>query len=305
MSFASTVRTFTIALVVVTSAQTATAAQDARFIGRVVDPDGVPVADVSITLRNVDNGQVVEIKSDKDGRYFRRALTIGRYEITFTKDGYIPARDQRRLGSGQTRHDAVLEPMAAVPVDPTTSPEYLAAYEAFQAGEKARVIEILEPVIESQPDFVAGALLLARAHFELEHWKQAISGYERVLALKPDLPVAYLDLGTALVQTGDLERASRSFESALAMQPDDADINYNIGAIYVRADDVEEAIKYLRRATELDPDHALAHKALAFALVRSDDIDGAIQHLERYLAIDPEAPDAAEMRQLLEQLRQS
>ena len=251
---------------ILTVGASAAAAQTARFTGRMTDLGGEPIAGVTITLRNVNTGATVQIESNDDGRYFRRALPIGSFEITFEKEGYVPARDFRRLGSGQTTHDAVLEPARIATVSIGSSPEYIAAYAAFEAGDLPQTIEILTTLVGHQPDFGPAHLLLARSHYELEHWVEAIAGYKRVIELEPGVPVAYLDLGVALSQVGDLDSAAGYFEKAVSMQPDDATVYYNVGAIFVRADRVDEAIEYLTRATELDPEAALAHKALAFAL---------------------------------------
>lgn len=294
-----------LAMAIASGSTLAAVLQDARLTGRVADPSGAAISEVTITLRNLDNGQVVQLHSGGDGKYFRRALTIGRYELSFEKAGYVTVRDERRLGSGQSVYDAVMEPAVVAPVDPGASPEYAAAFEAFNAGDQGRAIEILVPLVQQQPEFLAGILLLSRSHFELGHWEEAIAGYLRVIQLQPDVAVAYLDLGVAQVETGDLQGAEANFGKALALQPDDASVHYNIGAIYVRADRVDEAIVHLTKATELDPDSALAHKALAFALVRRNDVEGAIHHLQRYLEIAPDAADAAEMAALLEQLRGS
>lgn len=305
MKFSSALRCGVALLVVMISVSDAVGAQTARFTGRVVDPQGYPVADVTITLQHMENGQVVEISSDKDGKFFRRALSIGPYDIIFEKEGFVTVRDRRRLGSGVTNHEAVLQPMFATNADPSSSPEYVEAYEAFSAGDRETVIAILNPLVEREPQFVPGFLLLSRAHFELGHWDEAIVGYRRVVELNSEIVLAHLDLGVALVEKGELEQAEASFAKALKLEPDDATVYYNIGAIYVRVDRIDEAVSHLARATEIDPANAVAHKALAFALVRASDTAGAIHHLERYLALEPDAPDAAEMASLLEGLRGS
>ncbi len=298
-------RLSTLALFIFLAAVAGEALGQARFTGRVLDVAGEPIEGVRIILRNLDNGQVVELRSDGSGRFFRRALTIGMYEIRFEKDGYIPVQEQRRLGSGQTQHDAVLEPANIQTLGAEASPEYAAAFEAFNAGDRERAITILEDLVQQAPDFASGYLLLARSHFELNQWEPAIASYKRVIELNPDVSIAYLDLGVAYAETGEIDLAKESFETALQMQPGDASIHYNIGTVFVRADRIDDAIEHLRLATELEPDNALAHKALAFALVRQSDTEGARHHLERYLEIMPDAPDAAEMQAILEQLRGS
>jgi tetratricopeptide (TPR) repeat protein len=295
----------TVIVGIVVGSSASAAQPGAALAGRVVDTVGAPISDVTITLHNLDNGQVVHLQSDQDGRYFRHALTIGRYELTLEKEGYVTVRDQSRLGTGRTKHDSVMTPAVVARIDPGSSLEYAAAFEAFNAGALVRAIEILAPLVEVERDFAAGFLLLARSYFELEQWEDAVVGYRRVIELQPDMANAYLDIGVAYMETGDLQSASSSFAKALALQPDDASVHYNIGTIYIQADRVDDAIDYLTKATELDPESALSHKALAFALARRSDMEGAIRHLERYLEIAPDAPDAEEMANLLEQLRGS
>lgn len=282
------------------------AAAQATLSGRVLDEmSGEPIEGATITLRNLDNGQVVEIESDSSGRFFRRGLTMGRYEMRFEKDGYVTVRDERRLRGGQTQHEAVMTPATIAALGPESSPEYAAAFEAFNSGDREGAIELLEEILDQAPDFASGHLLLARSHFELSAWEPAIESYQRVIELNPEVAIAYLDLGVAYAETEQIELAKQYFETALEMQPPDSTIHYNIGTVYVRADELDQAILHLRQATELDPENALAHKALAFALARQSDTEGAIRHLERYLAIMPDAPDAADIQAILDQLRGS
>lgn len=278
--------------------------QEVRIQGRVVDPSGEPLAGVTITLLDLDRNQSVQIDSGNDGTFFRRGLQLARYRIEFRKDGYVTLVEERRLGFGDNRMEVVMEPAAPeAPPGPAESPEYAAGFEAFQAGRYQRAVELLEPLAVEHPDFPSVLLLLGRSHLELAQWEQAAAAYRRTLELEPDHALAHLDLGVALVEMGDLDAAAPHLEAALELRPEEAEVHYNVGTVYFQAGEVKRAVVHLRQALELEPDHALAHKALAFALVRQERLPEAAEHLGRYLQLEPEAPDAAAMRDLLEELR--
>jgi hypothetical protein len=58
--------------------------------GLVTDAAGAPVADASVTIKNVDTGYTREVKTDGAGLYVAPALPIGTYSVTSTSSGFSP-----------------------------------------------------------------------------------------------------------------------------------------------------------------------------------------------------------------------
>lgn len=58
-------------------------AQDGRVTGQVLDTNGKPWPDVTVTLKS-DTGRVFTVKTDKDGKYSQIGLPGGMYTITVT-----------------------------------------------------------------------------------------------------------------------------------------------------------------------------------------------------------------------------
>src|SRR5262245_40125585 len=67
-------------------------AQVASITGRVTDPSGAVVPAASISARSVDTGVQAATESTSDGYYTLPALQPGRYELSVSKQGFVPVR---------------------------------------------------------------------------------------------------------------------------------------------------------------------------------------------------------------------
>ncbi|MGH7836697.1 MAG: carboxypeptidase regulatory-like domain-containing protein, partial [Candidatus Binataceae bacterium] len=57
----------------------------ARLDGQVFDKNGNPYPDVTVEIKNPDNGQTYTTKTDKNGKYVQLGLLNGVYDVVFTK----------------------------------------------------------------------------------------------------------------------------------------------------------------------------------------------------------------------------
>src|SRR6202789_1113007 len=77
-------------LLVLTFALAAFAQDSGRLNGEILDKDGKPYADVTVSLKNQETGQVYTIKTDKSGKFVQLGMRGGIYTVTSTnaKDGF-------------------------------------------------------------------------------------------------------------------------------------------------------------------------------------------------------------------------
>ena len=68
--------------------------------GRVVDEAGKPMQGVTIRLINTERGREVTITTDKDGRFYRRGLQVGGYELKVDHQGYQPVSNTIKISGG-------------------------------------------------------------------------------------------------------------------------------------------------------------------------------------------------------------
>jgi tetratricopeptide (TPR) repeat protein len=291
--------------------------EDYRFKGKVLDSEGKPIADVTVTLKDLETSARIQFKSHADGTFDRRMIPHAIYEATFSKSGYV-SRSQKFDWSAPPSQvvtveaKIVLETQAAhseKELGAKTSKLYEESYAALAKGDCATATSKANEILKVGAGSFEYAVrfVLARC-FAMQHdVDAAIAEYERVIALKPDLFEAHYDLGSLYEQQGKHDAALQEFSKAAELHPDDPEVQYDAGAILFRQQQFERARPYLEKAAELDSTNAQAHKALGFINLQSEkkDLTAARHHLEKYLALAPTAADSNQVRQILVGLRQS
>jgi len=82
---------------------TIAAAQEARIVGQVLDPDGKPWVGVTVTIKS-DVGRTFTLTTDKDGKFSQIGLTAGMYTVTFLDEPRLHTpgyQMQRQISTGQ------------------------------------------------------------------------------------------------------------------------------------------------------------------------------------------------------------
>jgi hypothetical protein len=88
------------ALIVSGPAYGQSAANSGQIGGHVVDPSGAAVADVEVTIRNIDTNYTRTAKTDGEGLYAVGPLPLGTYDVTVTAAGMTPATQRVYVGLG-------------------------------------------------------------------------------------------------------------------------------------------------------------------------------------------------------------
>ena len=71
---------------------TSASAQVATLTGRITDPSGAVIPEATVTARSIDTGISTSMQTTSEGYYTLPALQPGRYEVTITKQGFVPVR---------------------------------------------------------------------------------------------------------------------------------------------------------------------------------------------------------------------
>src|SRR5829696_7640001 len=69
--------------------------------GTVKDEAGKPLEGVTLRIKDIGRGRETTVKSDKDGKFYRRGLQAVDYELVVEKEGYQPINDQIKLSAGE------------------------------------------------------------------------------------------------------------------------------------------------------------------------------------------------------------
>jgi tetratricopeptide (TPR) repeat protein len=148
---------------------------------------------------------------------------------------------------------------------------------------------------------------LIEALIEDHQWPQAEQELEQALAIKgADTVDLKIKLGLVNLRQRKFEAAVAAFRDATSVEPDNALAQFNLGATLLESGNLDEAETALRRAYRIDgakmPGAQLQLGQLYF---RKKDYPKAIEAFEAYLRDLPNAPNAAQVKQAVEKLRQA
>jgi len=117
---------------------------------------------------------------------------------------------------------------------------------------------------------------------------------------------AWIQIGNILMDTSRFPEAIDAYQKALELNDKNVDVRVDMATCYRRIGNPDKAAEQYRKAIAIEPKHLNAHRnlgvVLAFDLNKKSE---AIKEFEEYLKLAPNAPDAQNVRQLVEKLKQS
>lgn len=114
-------------------------------------------------------------------------------------------------------------------------------------------VEVLSDMLDFEPRFADGQVLLARAHEALDEWDEAAAAYERAVLYSPRRARYRRQLANALANAGRAERAIEVLEELVQLRPRDTEGWYRLAGLELEAGDFDAAEAAARRVVELEP----------------------------------------------------
>jgi len=219
--------------------------------GRVVDTQKKPIPGVDIHVRDVATSRSYETRTDKDGVFKLVGLPHAKYEVIFSKEGYVTAKDEWKFEAPQDRMqkvdvpDVVLASEALVQEVQRIKEADSAVKEArekIQNGDLDGAIALLQGVLSKNPKDANALFFLGLSYAGKKMCREAVDALTRVTELNPTFPGAYFELGVCYRQLGDLEKALAAYEKNLELDPANANSAYNAGLILFETNRMEEAL---------------------------------------------------------------
>jgi cytochrome c-type biogenesis protein CcmH/NrfG len=127
---------------------------------------------------------------------------------------------------------------------------------------------------------------------------------ETIAKTNPGNVNAWIALGNAQMDAQRFAEAIISYQRALDLDPKNVDVRVDMGTCYRGVGQPDKAIAEYKKASTYDPRHPMAHMnsgvVYAFDLGKKAE---AIKSFEKYLELAPNAPNAADIRQQIQQLK--
>ncbi len=133
---------------------------------------------------------------------------------------------------------------------------------------------------------------MVTAWFQVGHWRDGITLFERALEVTKDNAPAHNNLGYALEKEGRLDEAALHYREALRIHPEYYLAHSNLGNVLVEEGRLDEATRHYREALRIHPKFVLAHTELGIALGLQGRMHEAVASHREALRLAPEDPNA-------------
>ena len=277
------------------------AAQDARFRGTVKDEKGNPIPKAKLTLNLRVRNVSFNFEANDKGKFYRRGIEGGEYLLSVEAEGYRVFQQQMTINVGEEyTMDIILAGEVSMEEARNT---FLQGVQLYQESKFDQAIAAFEAVLQDKPDFAEGYYNLGMANLHKGEYDNALAAMEKAIELKPDFLEAYFGIGQIYVEKGEYERAIDIFKRAMAANPEAADPYLNLGILYFNNNEDDLAEAALLKALSLKPSFPPPYYQLGLLYLRKDEIAKSRQNFERFLELAPQAPEAAAVRNILEELK--
>lgn len=126
---------------------------------------------------------------------------------------------------------------------------------------------------------------------------------EKATEINPDALPAYFALGECYFAKGDSKKATKSFSKAIELEPENPMAFYNVGIVYYKLNKMEKALGAFDKTIELNPELSSAYYQAALSSIKTGDFERAIKYFEGFLKVEPNAPEAAQIKSMIEELK--
>lgn len=267
----------------------------AVIVGNVVDEGGQPLEGVTVKLRDLERGREVTLKSDKTGRFYRRGLQAGEYNIIVEKSGFQPINDKLKLAAGTDRRFDFKLARAT----PEGAVEFTNAVAAYNAGRNEEAAQGFEAAIAKAPELPEIRVNLALAYLRLNRTTDAVAQLEKAASMAPNEPRVLFQLGGAYIDMKEFDKAIAAFEKGLKTpevgnDPVVYEARVSLASLYFSKGQVDEAKATYEQALAANPTGASARLGLGKVAFNKGDVEKALQLFREVVTAAPGTPQAAE-----------
>jgi Tfp pilus assembly protein PilF len=272
-----------------------------RLQATVVDENGNPVADATVTITSDEIGYHRDFTTDKKGRFSVIFVDATRtYTLKFSKQGFANHQQPFKPAVGEnlreeftfpTRAAAAPAPAPGAAVDSRNPAINLfnEGVTAVQAGDLATAKQKFLEASQKDPSLAEPFSALAGIHLEEKDYAEAEAMAAKVLAIDSTNSRALRILYDIYHARGETAKADETLAKLKQYEKgtDTAIRVFNEGAEAARVGDLAAARSRFEEALQVDPELAPAHAALSTIYLAQKEYDKAIAAADAALAIDP------------------
>jgi Flp pilus assembly protein TadD len=291
------------------------------IVGTVYAPDGVPInTRMRIKLTSPEWGDILA-STDERGRFVFSGVGSGVYIVVIDREKeYEPVSEQVEIirnrstvpetytvsirlrpieAKGTSKASVVNAVNAGVPK------KALAFYE--NASKLAReknyeaAIKELELAVAEYPSFFNALSMIGILNMRLNNLERADKALKAALKINPEAYDPLLNRGITLFRLSRFKDAEKTLRDTIKVKADSAVSYYYLGRTLNKLGRNDDAEAAFLTCLKMSPDDFKeAHRLLAAIYLDRGALPRVVEELEVYLKVVPTAPDAENLRQVLE-----
>jgi Flp pilus assembly protein TadD len=297
------------------------------IVGTVYAPDGFPInRRMRIKLNSPAWGDII-VTTDERGQFVFSGVASGTYTVIIDSEKEYQTvsqqvdivRDRNIVPETYTLNIRLREVDAA---KSTTKPSVVNAANAGvpkkalefydKAAELARAkdypgaIRELKLAVEEYPSYVSALSLIGMLYMRLNELDKADEAFKAALKIDPEAYEPLLNRSITLFKLAKFKDAESLLRKTLKVKPESSAAYYYLGRTLNKLGKNDEAEKAFLTCTEKSPgEFKEAHRLLAAIYLDKGKPDQVVEQLEIYLKLVPTAPDAENLRMVIEQNRRT
>ena len=150
------------------------------------------------------------------------------------------------------------------------SPEVQKAKDAIGAGDYAKAVQLLEPVVSRTPNDAQAQFYLGVGYEGTSARESAAAAYRRAIESNPSLVDAYVNLSALLLDGENPGESAKVASEGLKKQPDHPDLLTNSALALEQLQKYDESLAAYGRAVDASPSNHELRFAYADLLARSE-----------------------------------
>ncbi|MGA2360840.1 MAG: tetratricopeptide repeat protein [Candidatus Aminicenantales bacterium] len=275
-----------------------------KIKGKVLDADGKPLQDVTVTLTDQTRGRSYAMKTDKTGSYFLMRIDPADYRLKFEKEGYQILEGTVAITSGKENvFDATLMPEVRKPAMPAWEDKNLRAHDLYAQKKFAEALALYREILAVDPNIAFIHFDAGNCYYHLQDFEAALGSFREAVRLKPDFFEAYTNLANASGRLNRFDEAIPIMENAIRSYPSNGPLYSSLGFLYLNSGRGAKAVQCLEKAVAADPKNPSSYNSLGIAYSQTGDYARAVESYERYLGLVSDLQEVERVRGVIEQLK--
>ena len=297
------------------------------IVGTVYSAEGVPInAKMNIRLTSPTWGDILAMTDDR-GKFVFSNVGSGVYTVVIDEKEYEPLRhdvdivvarprvpetymvtirlrNRENPKSKSGKPSVVDASNAGVPR--AAMDHYEKAAKLVAAKDHKGAIKELKLAVAEYPRFANALNQIGVLYLQLNELKNADEALQAALKISPDAFEPLLNRGVTLFRMSRFKDAETVLLTAIKAESKAAVAHYYLGRTLTKLGRNPEAEVAFLNCVKLSPgEFKEAHRFLAFIYIELGNGPRVVEELETYLKLVPTAPDAANLRNVIAQLKQT